>query len=164
MAGSPPLVRERLYVLYRLFYQIRITPARAGKTFHLVFQVLLYQDHPRSCGKDPNNPRFLLFRPGSPPLVRERQLMSCWSGVTAGITPARAGKTFCYNIIKIRSRDHPRSCGKDVNQICKIFDRSGSPPLVRERHRSPHLIATMMGITPARAGKTRPQLSLCKWR
>ena len=91
--GSPPLVRERLVDNLSCEIHGGITPARAGKTLRSLSAVLPNKDHPRSCGKDVPSGISGIVIPGSPPLVRERQLMSCWSGVTAGITPARAGKT-----------------------------------------------------------------------
>ena len=71
----------------------RITPARAGKTWHRLSAPGSVEDHPRSCGKD----KILLKRKslllGSPPLVRERPKKGFISDMDGGITPARAGKT-----------------------------------------------------------------------
>ena len=50
--GSPPLVRERRKKQTYYPYQLRITPARAGKTTRGFNPVFRLQDHPRSCGKD----------------------------------------------------------------------------------------------------------------
>ena len=70
------------------------------------------------------------------------------------ITPACAGKTDTIMYRPSFIGDHPRMCGKDVNQICKIFDRSGSPPHVRERPTAVSSDDLAFGITPACAGKT----------
>ena len=70
-----------------------ITPARAGKTPLPSQPVTLYWDHPRSCGKDRTAGTTWLFRPGSPPLVRERLEDGRKKEHVHGITPARAGKT-----------------------------------------------------------------------
>ena len=50
--GSPPLVRERPYTLIDDVGNMRITPARAGKTYSSWSVSANIPDHPRSCGKD----------------------------------------------------------------------------------------------------------------
>ena len=91
--GSPPLVRERhsRHVHGRL--NDRITPARAGKTPSQYQTAHDNKDHPRSCGKDMLPAMLLPPCVGSPPLVRERPSSTCVLIASAGITPARAGKT-----------------------------------------------------------------------
>ena len=70
--GSPPLVRERRCLSFFRTRELRITPARAGKTVRLYHSTPLEKDHPRSCGKDPVIFIAFHFDSGSPPLVRER--------------------------------------------------------------------------------------------
>ena len=132
--GSPPLVRERLYIVNTFLAIIGITPARAGKTIPLPLMSLCCQDHPRSCGKDKLPFGYVGIVWGSPPLVRERRTASCRPDNGSGITPARAGKTKFCRSASCRSQDHPRSCGKDHACPPSIAIMSGSPPLVRERH------------------------------
>ena len=50
--GSPPLVRERHDLTNVIVWTVRITPARAGKTFIKFIDDWENGDHPRSCGKD----------------------------------------------------------------------------------------------------------------
>ena len=86
--------------------------------------------------------------------MRERRHVGQNTDMTAGITPARAGKTGGVVNPLCEAEDHPRSCGKDYSIPIGFFGRSGSPPLVRERrgrHAGP---GPLSGITPARAGKT----------
>ena len=71
-----------------------------------------------------------------------------------GITPARAGKTAAHPEHETTGGDHPRSRGKDRSCIVLIHVKPGSPPLARERPRSSRSAGRLMGITPARAGKT----------
>ena len=71
-----------------------------------------------------------------------------------GITPARAGKTGRWLSLPAMYRDHPRSCGKDVNNNLYALNGTGSPPLVRERRNLYVQNNRKDGITPARAGKT----------
>ena len=60
-SGSPPLVRERRDDSKEIGIEVRITPARAGKTIRISYMKMRAWDHPRSCGKDSNG--FLYFRP-----------------------------------------------------------------------------------------------------
>ena len=111
--GSPPLVRERRVVNLIPTRNVRITPARAGKTVFIDNFYLLSQDHPRSCGKDLSAYIYDAYMAGSPPLVRERQLSPLDLLSDEGITPARAGKTNNISPGIAVYWDHPRSCGKD---------------------------------------------------
>ena len=147
-------MRERLPDIFSMHAGMRITPARAGKTYWNGTGNPASWDHPRSCGKD-----FYIFgmqgeKPGSPPLVRERRKQRLSDGRPAGITPARAGKTHPDRPRRQSPQDHPRSCGKDSAARPTAIILLGSPPLVRERPESPLTTDKKSGITPARAGKT----------
>ena len=133
-----------------------ITPARAGKTPVIAFSTRSRQDHPRSCGKDTSTEALRMEKAGSPPLVRERQAIKDGYLCRIGITPARAGKTRIKQRIPSSIWDHPRSCGKDSKFPLTGSSDKGSPPLVRERLVGRRLIRDVIGITPARAGKTYP--------
>ncbi len=160
--GSPPLVRERPIQGAIELIGGRITPARAGKTLRARQQVAPKWDHPRSCGKDAMKMMLFQRNGGSPPLVRERQIRGLTARRKAGITPARAGKTRITPGDEFIAEDHPRSCGKDNIMKCIMTMYSGSPPLVRERHPDGIADEVGVGITPARAGKTRNlQLARC---
>ena len=152
--GSPPHVRERLCLHPCCQVEIRITPACAGKTRRAGAVRGRKRDHPRMCGKDSHITATRAKPTGSPPHVRERPFRIVVIIITAGITPACAGKTVHLEAHGHVYQDHPRMCGKDVNQICKIFDRSGSPPHVRERPTAVSSDDLAFGITPACAGKT----------
>ena len=114
-------------------------------------------DHPRSCGKDDAFQYLFTKLIGSPPLVRERRVQKSYCVFLVGITPARAGKTWVQAFSKLYIGDHPRSCGKDPAGYHRCHRRRGSPPLVRERQPFMFLAVECSGITPARAGKTRPR-------
>ena len=86
-------MRERLFEKSRDREAIRITPARAGKTWRQHTDTNTTRDHPRSCGKDAPESYFVSCPGGSPPLVRERLGAVVGKGRQRGITPARAGKT-----------------------------------------------------------------------
>ena len=91
--GSPPLVRERPRFRNKRRYCLRITPARAGKTWTTTRRTSASRDHPRSCGKDYVIDNKDIAKRGSPPLVRERLDDRDRVILGVGITPARAGKT-----------------------------------------------------------------------
>ena len=71
-----------------------------------------------------------------------------------GITPAYAGKTATACFIIFVPRDHPRLRGKDVLYIKGSEPTPGSPPLTRERLTLELSMPSVIGITPAYAGKT----------
>ena len=147
-------MRERRFIIQLTITDIRITPARAGKTCREWYSGPRYGDHPRSCGKDKEVPDWILNLLGSPPLVRERLIAILVIYPHQGITPARAGKT-CRSVNRgCIFRDHPRSCGKDDDTITFLQVNRGSPPLVRERLIVEFAHHRLVGITPARAGKT----------
>ena len=60
-------------------------------------------------------------------------------------------------------RDHPRSRGKDIRSRLHWRATRGSPPLARERRTVRGVDALGSGITPARAGKTSPQIFSTTW-
>ena len=88
--------------------------------------------------------------------MRERPALRFTARFGIGITPAHAGKTIRIAIWDELQEDHPRSCGKDYHFNLPTYTNTGSPPLVRERHFRQALFFAPVGITPARAGKTRP--------
>ena len=157
-------MRERRCLSFFRTRELRITPARAGKTVVRWQKALIVWDHPRSCGKDCVPGSVWPCVSGSPPLVRERQIVRTFCNISSRITPARAGKTCYLSILLDSFWDHPRSYGKDGSPLPFNAPGEGSPPLVRERRWQTAKRARKSRITPARAGKTRPQLSLCKWR
>ena len=72
-----------------------------------------------------------------------------------GITPAYAGRTYTFERIGVKMQDHPRLCGKDSLNIRCFSSKFGSPPLMREGHRSFQPCSSHFGITPAYAGRTQ---------
>ena len=71
-----------------------------------------------------------------------------------GITPARAGKSFAYLRREIQRGDHPRACGEECFSPAPVCIDVGSPPRVRGRAVGGGLFGLVVGITPARAGKS----------
>ena len=93
---------------------------------------------------------------GSPPLAREGRMMKEKRSKNFRITPARAGRTQTRTMVDGVVRDHPRSRGKDCPHFIRREYVVGSPPLAREGPRWRTSIQKYRGITPARAGRTKP--------
>ena len=154
VTGSPPRVREKLPAGQFLWTKTGITPACAGKTDQVETWDRGRRDHPRVCGKNSiklSTPSRLM---GSPPRVREKLHFRLDNSSTLRITPACAGKTSRYLPIPTPSRDHPRVCGKNIDNFRTGWQEVGSPPRVREKLVIIVNRAANIGITPACAGKT----------
>ena len=135
---------------------IRITPAYAGKSLHVVWFFVNVQDHPRLCGEKLVFLSLLILLLGSPPPMRGKAHGSVCHLRHHRITPAYAGKRVDLCTISSRSKDHPRLCGeKRFHDVLLIF-RRGSPPPMRGKAQSLHGRLYQWRITPAYAGKSPP--------
>ena len=106
-------------------------PACAGKSSHQHGAGRWRRDHPRVCGE---KPRRLLLRcslVGSPPRVRGKARAHKQTRTIRRITPACAGKRYCYGLSKVVDRDHPRVCGEKLKSFANAVELEGSPPRVR---------------------------------
>ena len=133
---------------------IGITPAPAGKTRHTLFLVPPHKDHPRTCGE--NKPTLLIFLicSGSPPHLRGKLPLVGVAAPLGRITPAPAGKTGRRWVYDNSVKDHPRTCGENCQNKCKILLKRGSPPHLRGKLSYLPNKARAQRITPAPAGKT----------
>ena len=156
--GSPPLTRERQMKAILPDCPLRITPAHAGKTKRTAQSCKDNWDHPRSRGKDHVSKRSNETDSGSPPLTRERLLITLYIHQYFGITPAHAGKTIFCLIGVSGVKDHPRSRGKDLEKDYDNAGLLGSPPLTRERPKQQQDRIRDIRITPAHAGKTHQKI------
>ena len=152
--GSPPRVREELDNLRIAKNRKRITPACAGRTPFLNFSIFLPQDHPRVCGKNLYKIVKSIQKVGSPPRVREELHLFVRRVCIARITPACAGRTRKSKHCRIPLQDHPRVCGKNTRRVYENSRGIGSPPRVREERWKNNEQKTLVGITPACAGRT----------
>ena len=75
-------------------------------------------------------------------------------GATVGITPAHAGKSHGLPTAAQGGWDHPRMCGEKGNAARRCSSASGSPPRVRGKVQPAGSLHTLVGITPACAGKS----------
>ena len=153
-AGSPPQVRGKPNVPFRILPSSRITPAGAGKTCSFSNGTVSSRNHPRRCGEN-LSPRLLrLTSTGSPPQVRGKHQRYLDAALQRRITPAGAGKTAAVKLEACIQQDHPRRCGENRRAGLNRSQRRGSPPQVRGKHIFDIFSCFPHGITPAGAGKT----------
>ena len=71
-----------------------------------------------------------------------------------GITPAYAGKRTWYIANGQGEQDHPRVCGEKKAYKDGKEEGEGSPPRMRGKEKTQHVVVKRPGITPAYAGKS----------
>ena len=91
--GSPPRMRGKPVHPDDSRDCARITPADAGKTQRGHFFQRSFQDHPRGCGENIKIGVIARRKVGSPPRMRGKLSVITRTMISAGITPADAGKT-----------------------------------------------------------------------
>ena len=91
--GSPPRMRGIRFQGDNHLSQHGITPAHAGNTCRLLWQVGQCQDHPRACGEYSDAGLTQKASAGSPPRMRGIHKFLANVRHEAGITPAHAGNT-----------------------------------------------------------------------
>ena len=87
--------------------------------------------------------------------MRGKENLSIPKDVSAGITPAYAGKSHIYSSFESAWRDHPRLCGEKGGIVPANGSRTGSPPPMRGKENRGIHCKTRHRITPAYAGKSR---------
>lgn len=105
------------------------------------------------CGEKPVGLRSVSGSSGSPPHVRGKALCGISTSVTAGITPACAGKRLIQARHAVKRQDHPRMCGEKAGALSCRWRWTGSPPHVRGKAHFVLFATAHHGITPACAGK-----------
>ena len=86
--------------------------------------------------------------------MREELCLDPFLQLHFGITPACAGRTGVIAVSPLMIQDHPRVCGKNLQQITLTAGAAGSPPRVREERQYISRATSCVGITPACAGRT----------
>ena len=71
-----------------------------------------------------------------------------------GITPAYAGKSYVFTLLRARSWDHPRVCGEKERPHNFSEGTQGSPPRMRGKGNVEGVELGAARITPAYAGKS----------
>ena len=152
--GSPPRVRGKGPENVPVRVSGRITPACAGKSTASSPSVCHLRDHPRVCGEKSLTLEGGFSLIGSPPRVRGKALAVLTVMVVLGITPACAGKRLLVHGRACRPWDHPRVCGEKRFAEMTYRFHAGSPPRVRGKGGGSGGGASIVGITPACAGKS----------
>ena len=93
---------------------------------------------------------------GSPPRMRGKAASSVRLAAPQRITPAYAGKRLTIPNLYTSNRDHPRVCGEKPRVRAGLFRATGSPPRMRGKVTAIQPDERTSGITPAYAGKSRP--------
>ena len=91
--GSPPHMRGKVNEKKANGFDIRITPAYAGKSTLLCFPAEPGWDHPRICGEKSLSGTDTGRKEGSPPHMRGKGYQLVERLQQVGITPAYAGKS-----------------------------------------------------------------------
>ena len=158
VAGSPPRMRGKEFILRSRANKTRITPAYAGKSLKKLRKKYNIRDHPRVCGEKVQTLYYPDVQQGSPPRMRGKVLAALMPENRARITPAYAGKSGCCNPDPQGQRDHPRVCGEKRPVPAGLMLLAGSPPRMRGKGNRPAFPPAGGGITPAYAGKRLFQL------
>ena len=134
-----------------------ITPAWAGKSHASLYCNRVEGDHPRMGGE--KLPRCGSVYPwqGSPPHGRGKGGKLSGRVRPKGITPAWAGKRPGLALLLPRAGDHPRMGGEKSASSWRWISSRGSPPHGRGKARGVLYSVCKERITPAWAGKSRPE-------
>ena len=153
-AGSSPRGRGKLHHAEAPLQQIRLIPARAGKTDFRRLRRSRGAAHPRAGGENPVRLAALDRGSGSSPRGRGKRPGVEGDDGLARLIPARAGKTPPSSPLYPRRPAHPRAGGENVVVSIGGAWRFGSSPRGRGKHRSTHSQRPGGRLIPARAGKT----------
>ena len=163
--GSSPRVRGKPRRDTRLWGRARLIPARAGKTPAASIGRCGGSAHPRACGENAWEMVMLAVDAGSSPRGRGKRQQYSNGLASAGLIPARAGKTFRGALMLCVARAHPRACGENGAASRGSQSRLGSSPRVRGKPGQLGEVTVARGLIPARAGKTVASLdsSATRW-
>ena len=113
--GSPPHGRGKGLTGNARIAGRRITPAWAGKSVQNHVIMWSCWDHPRMGGEKIHLLSCRLFRTGSPPHGRGKDVQHHGKGRENGITPAWAGKSQIESSGATSNEDHPRMGGEKLS-------------------------------------------------
>ena len=92
---------------------------------------------------------------GSSPRGRGKLLQAEGHALVAGLIPARAGKTRGHLADTASDWAHPRAGGENAQAIAPAPTPGGSSPRGRGKLKFIYVVIYVVGLIPARAGKTR---------
>ena len=94
--------------------------------------------------------------------MRGKELGQLENHQMVGITPAYAGKSWSFWSRCLRAGDHPRVCGEKKFFTETEVLQKGSPPRMRGKDAVNASKKSILGITPAYAGKRRCGKGRCR--
>ena len=153
-AGSSPRGRGKLHHAEAPIQQIRLIPARAGKTTPDASRSFSYQAHPRAGGENFGELAGEFAASGSSPRGRGKRTPRTAALDKARLIPARAGKTLFAWRHWIVGRAHPRAGGENDPGSKETMALPGSSPRGRGKRDVAGGDRVGCGLIPARAGKT----------
>ena len=136
----------------------RIIPAYAGNTAFLLRTTGREGDHPRVCGEHATGASMQVNCTGSSPRMRGTLSGLPTGNVDDGIIPAYAGNTHSGRHQWNRFGDHPRVCGEHVTAEVNHYLNQGSSPRMRGTRGGAAEPSRPVGIIPAYAGNTDPNM------
>ena len=139
-------------------HDIRLIPARAGKTLCGECEKPSSRAHPRAGGENVGQHFKRGFICGSSPRGRGKPAPSRPSRRRPRLIPARAGKTLAPRSSPVQRPAHPRAGGEN-----RVYDMAravaeGSSPRGRGKLFERETYAPFIRLIPARAGKTLSDL------
>ena len=156
--GSSPRGRGKPDVIATTSVDVRLIPARAGKTRPGKSSGAWPPAHPRAGGE--NNAQSVAAATGkdsSPRGRGKRDRRHCRPGRNR-LIPARAGKTTRRARSGTHQQAHPRAGGENCEEVQGAVGQRGSSPRGRGKPCIRHRRAGRQRLIPARAGKTKGRL------
>ena len=132
-----------------------LIPAYAGKTCGRRHRRPIRRAHPRVCGENCAWCLMWAGRGGSSPRMRGKRSWTVTSVGRSGLIPAYAEKTTPAWSGPFLPRAHPRVCGENTFDHSAATLLIGSSPRMRGKLAETAGNATITGLIPAYAGKTR---------
>ena len=109
--GSSPHTRDKLFIIVRASFSLRIIPAYAGQITEFSDGKKFSRDHPRIRGTNLFSLFFSLQNLGSSPHTRDKYCSASTFMQTLGIIPAYAGQIRDSVTENAKVWDHPRIRG-----------------------------------------------------
>ena len=156
--GSSPLTRGKHQSPIVGAGRSGLIPAHAGKTEHRSQSDETGGAHPRSRGENAIQSAYKHSCSGSSPLTRGKPPPPWAPDVARGLIPAHAGKTTPSGASPRLLTAHPRSRGENLISVADYAGKYGSSPLTRGKRRRLGVRVERLGLIPAHAGKTLPDL------
>ncbi len=152
--GSSPRGRGKLSQTVGGTVTPGLIPARAGKTRTMPTMIANAVAHPRAGGENSFQSARAIQSKGSSPRGRGKRRTRLPEGRRRGLIPARAGKTRDRRGVVREEPAHPRAGGENANARACSPVQGGSSPRGRGKLQRQGQTHPVVGLIPARAGKT----------